>query len=210
MASRKGRALANILAGEGISNQTVLDTIAALPRELFLPLALAHKAYENNALPIGQGQTISQPYTVARMTELLLNKIGPEAKILEIGTGSGYQTAVLASLFSQVCSVERIKSLQFQAKRKLNQLDLHNVKMKHGDGWQGWASKGPFDAIIVTAAAATLPQDLVAQLNEGGRLVIPVGESEQKLLCIDKEQGDIQQQVVEVVKFVPLVAGAIS
>jgi protein-L-isoaspartate(D-aspartate) O-methyltransferase len=210
MASRKGRALANILAGEGISNQTVLDTIAALPRELFLPLALAHKAYENNALPIGQGQTISQPYTVARMTELLFNKIGPEAKILEIGTGSGYQTAVLASLFSQVCSVERIKSLQFQAKRKLNQLDLHNVKMKHGDGWQGWASKGPFDAIIVTAAAATLPQDLVAQLNEGGRLVIPVGESEQKLLCIDKEQGDIQQQVVEVVKFVPLVAGAIS
>ena len=210
MASRKGRALANILAGEGISNQAVLDIIAKLPRELFLPLALAHKAYENNALPIGQGQTISQPYTVARMTELLLNKIGPEAKILEIGTGSGYQTAVLASLFSQVCSVERIKSLQFQAKRKLNQLDLHNVKMKHGDGWQGWASKGPFDAIIVTAAAATLPQDLVAQLNEGGRLVIPVGESEQKLLCIDKEQGDIQQQVVEVVKFVPLVAGAIS
>lgn len=210
MASRKGRALANILAGEGISNQAVLDIIAKLPRELFLPLALAHKAYENNALPIGQGQTISQPYTVARMTELLLNKIGPEAKVLEIGTGSGYQTAVLASLFSQVCSVERIKSLQFQAKRKLNQLDLHNVKMKHGDGWQGWASKGPFDAIIVTAAAATLPQDLVAQLNEGGRLVIPVGESEQKLLCIDKEQGDIQQQVVEVVKFVPLVAGAIS
>lgn len=210
MASRKGYALAKVLQNEGITNQAVLDTIASLPRELFLPLALAHKAYENNALPIGQGQTISQPYTVAKMTELLLDHVGAQAKILEIGTGSGYQTAVLASLFEQVCSVERIKSLQFQAKRKLNQLDLHNVKMKHGDGWQGWASKSPFDAIIVTAAASKLPQDLVDQLKDGGRLVIPVGQAEQHLLCIDKENGEVRQKVIEVVKFVPLVAGALS
>lgn len=209
MASRKGIALAQLLKNENISNEVVLNTIAQLPREIFLPAALAHKAYENNALPIGQGQTISQPYIVARMTEILLNKVGPHAKVLEIGTGSGYQTAVLASIFDQVCSVERIKSLQFQAKRKLNQLDLHNVKMKHGDGWLGWPSKAPFDAIIVTAAASELPQELVSQLKDGGRLVIPVGGAQQQLLCIDKHQDQLIQEVIEVVKFVPLVAGAL-
>lgn len=209
MASRKGIALAQLLKNENITNEVVLNTIAQLPREMFLPAALAHKAYENNALPIGQGQTISQPYIVARMTEILLNKVGPHAKVLEIGTGSGYQTAVLASIFDQVCSVERIKSLQFQAKRKLNQLDLHNVKMKHGDGWLGWSSKAPFDAIIVTAAASELPQELVSQLKDGGRLVIPVGGAQQQLLCIDKHQDQLIQEVIEVVKFVPLVAGAL-
>lgn len=210
MANRKGLQLAHILAQEGIENQIVLDTIASLPRQNFLPNALAHKAYENNALPIGQGQTISQPYTVAKMTELLLQSIDTNAKVLEIGTGSGYQTAVLASIFKEVCSVERIKSLQFQAKRRLNQLDLHNVKMKHGDGWQGWSSKSPFNAIIVTAAASDLPQDLVEQLADGGRLVIPIGEHAQQLLCIDKVNGSLTQRVIEDVKFVPLVAGAIS
>jgi protein-L-isoaspartate(D-aspartate) O-methyltransferase len=209
MASRKGLHLASVLKNEGITNELVLSTIANVPREFFLPAALAHKAYENTALPIGQGQTISQPYIVAKMTELLLAGVGQSAKVLEIGTGSGYQTAVLASIFSQVCSVERIKSLQFQAKRRLNQLDLHNVKMKHGDGWQGWPSKGPFDAIIVTAAASDLPQQLIEQLAELGRLVIPVGKGQQNLMCIDKADGKIKQDVIEVVNFVPLVAGDI-
>jgi protein-L-isoaspartate(D-aspartate) O-methyltransferase len=210
MATRKGTQLAQILAHEGITNPLVLETIASLPRENFLPAALAHKAYENTALPIGQGQTISQPYTVAKMTELLLDTIDKSSKVLEIGTGSGYQTAVLASIFDEVCSVERIKSLQFQAKRRLNQLDLHNIKMKHGDGWQGWASKSPFDAIIVTAAASDVPQALIAQLCEGGRLVIPVGKQTQQLYCIDKKDDQLVQRVIEDVRFVPLVAGAIS
>jgi len=209
MATRKGLQLAQILQNEGISQPQVLDIIASIPRQKFLPDALAHKAYENTALPIGQGQTISQPYTVAKMTELLLESVAPASRILEIGTGSGYQTAVLASIFKEVCSVERIKSLQFQAKRRLNQLDLHNVKMKHGDGWQGWQSKAPFAAIIVTAAASDLPQDLVAQLADGGRLVIPIGKQTQQLLCIDKQGDKLHRRVIEDVKFVPLVAGAV-
>jgi protein-L-isoaspartate(D-aspartate) O-methyltransferase len=209
MTSRKGSHLASILKKEGIANEEVLATIASVPRELFLPATLNHKAYENTALPIGQGQTISQPYIVAKMTEVLLEGIGKQAKILEIGTGSGYQTSVLANIFTQICSVERIKSLQFQAKRRLNHLDLHNVKLKHGDGWQGWSSKAPFDGIIVTAAAADLPQELINQLAPGGRLVIPVGGKQQQLLCIDKKGDDISQQVIEVVNFVPLIAGDI-
>jgi protein-L-isoaspartate(D-aspartate) O-methyltransferase len=162
------------------------------------------------ALPIGQGQTISQPYIVAKMTELLLSATSNPKTILEIGTGSGYQTTILAQLFTQVFSVERIKSLQFQARRRLNQLDLHNVSMKHGDGWQGWASKGPYDAIIVTAAATEVPQMLCQQLNNGGRLIIPVGDSEQSLWCIDKHDNEITQTVIEAVKFVPLVAGQLQ
>lgn len=209
MASRKGLHLASVLRKEGISNELVLSTIANVPRELFLPATLTHKAYENTALPIGQGQTISQPYIVAKMTELLLAGVGEKAKVLEIGTGSGYQTAVLASIFSEVCSVERIKSLQFQAKRRLNQLDLHNIKMKHGDGWQGWLSKGPFDAIIVTAAASDLPQKLIEQLSGSGRLVIPVGKHQQNLMCFDKIDNEVKQTIVEIVNFVPLVAGDI-
>lgn len=209
MASRKGLHLASILRKEGISNELVLSTIANVPRERFLPATLTHKAYENTALPIGQGQTISQPYIVAKMTELLLAGVGDKAKVLEIGTGSGYQTAVLASIFSEVCSVERIKSLQFQAKRRLNQLDLHNIKMKHGDGWQGWLSKGPFDAIIVTAAASDLPQKLIEQLSDNGRLVIPVGKHQQNLMCFDKVDNEVKQTIVEIVNFVPLVAGDI-
>jgi len=152
--TNKGKELAKQLYRLGIRNSDVLDVIAATPRELFLPAALRHKAYENNALPIGQGQTISQPYTVAKMTELLLEQKQTPVSVLEIGTGSGYQTAILAQLFAQVFSVERIKTLQFQAKRRMNQLDLHNVKMKHGDGWQGWQSKAPFDAIVPLIAGA--------------------------------------------------------
>ncbi|GAB5382680.1 MAG: protein-L-isoaspartate(D-aspartate) O-methyltransferase [Aliiglaciecola sp.] len=207
--TRKGDALAQLLHSEGIANQNVLNAIAATPRELFLPDALHHKAYQNTALPIGQGQTISQPYIVARMTELLLDSAAPNKKVLEIGTGSGYQTAILAQLFEKVFSVERIKALQFQAKRRMNQLDLHNVAMKHGDGWKGWANKGPFDGIIVTAAAAHMPTDLYQQLNDGGMLVIPVGTEEQKLHCVIRDGEEFHSSIVESVRFVPLVAGDI-
>tara|TARA_B100000614_G_scaffold200216_1_gene181417 strand:- start:1384 stop:2019 length:636 start_codon:yes stop_codon:yes gene_type:complete len=205
--TRKGDALAQLLCDEGISNQKVLNAIASVPRERFLPDALQHKAYQNTALPIGQGQTISQPYIVAKMSELLLAAPNSASSVLEIGTGSGYQTAILALLFPQVFSVERIKALQFQAKRRMNQLDLHNIKMKHGDGWQGWSSKAPYDCIIVTAAASSVPEALTDQLNEGGRLVIPVGDDQQQLLCIDKIEGELYSTTVEAVRFVPLVAG---
>ncbi|MCW8091889.1 protein-L-isoaspartate(D-aspartate) O-methyltransferase [Alteromonas sp. ASW11-130] len=207
--TRKGDALAELLFNEGIRNQKVLNAIAATPRELFLPDALKHKAYQNTALPIGQGQTISQPYIVAKMTELLLSADNEAKNILEIGTGSGYQTAILGQLFAKVFSVERIKSLQFQAKRRMNQLDLHNISMKHGDGWKGWASKGPFDAIIVTAAASSLPTELCNQLNEGGRLIIPIGSDQQILTCVDNKENALSTQTIESVRFVPLVAGDI-
>lgn len=206
---RKGDSLAQLLAKEGIKNTKVLGAIANIPRELFIPDALRHKAYQNTALPIGQGQTISQPYIVARMTELLLQSENAPQNVLEIGTGSGYQTAVLAQLFQKVFSVERIKTLQFQAKRRMNQLNFHNVSMKHGDGWQGWASKGPFDAIIVTAAASRIPEELYAQLNDGGRLIIPVGQENQQLQCITRKQDEFENNVVEAVRFVPLVPGNI-
>jgi protein-L-isoaspartate(D-aspartate) O-methyltransferase len=209
LTSRKGESLAQLLHKEGINNTKVLNAIAKTPREIFLPDALKHKAYQNTALPIGQGQTISQPYIVARMTELLLESDNRAQTVLEIGTGSGYQTAVLAQLFANVYSVERIKTLQFQAKRRMNQLDLHNVKMKHGDGWFGWSSKGPYDAIIVTAAASSMPEMLYQQLNDGGRLIIPVGEENQQLHCITRRQNEFESEIIEAVRFVPLVAGDI-
>lgn len=208
--SKKGEMLAELLFSEGVQDQKVLTAIAATPRDLFLPDALKHKAYQNTALPIGQGQTISQPYIVAKMTELLLKAPNSPRKILEIGTGSGYQTAILAQLFDHVFTVERIKSLQFQAKRRMNQLDLHNVSMKHGDGWKGWVSKGPYDAILVTAAASSLPEDLCAQLEDGGRLIIPVGSEQQNLLCVDNVDGERKTETIEAVRFVPLVAGELQ
>ena len=207
--TRSAQIMAQKLQAEGITDSSVLAAIAQTPRHLFVEPVLAHKAYENTALPIGQGQTISQPYIVARMTELLLQG-GSSGKVLEIGTGSGYQTAILARLFTHVCSVERIKALQFQAKRRLQQLDLHNVSMKHGDGWQGWPSKGPFDSIIVTAAPVEVPQALLQQLTDGGRLVIPVG-SEQQVLRVYQRHGDeFQSQDIETVRFVPLVPGELA
>ena len=207
--SRSAALLAQKLQSEGITQPQVLTAIAATPRHIFVEAVLAHKAYENTALPIGQGQTISQPYIVARMTELLL--AGRAAgSVLEIGTGSGYQTAILARLFSHVCSVERIKSLQFQAKRRLQQLDLHNVSMKHGDGWQGWPSKAPFDSIIVTAAPVEVPVALLQQLNDGGRLVIPVGQQEQVLRVYQRDGDNFSSQDIEAVRFVPLVPGELA
>jgi protein-L-isoaspartate(D-aspartate) O-methyltransferase len=203
---RSGELLAQKLKSEGISNPAVLQAIAHSPRHIFVPEILAHKAYDNTALPIGQGQTISQPYIVAKMSELLLAAGRPQ-NILEIGTGSGYQTSILAQLTDKVFSVERIKALQWQATRCLRAMDLHNVAMKHGDGWQGWRSKGPFDAIIVTAAPSSVPPALLEQLADGGRLVIPVGEQTQILKIITREGDVYNEQQVEAVRFVPLVPG---
>lgn len=203
---RSGELLAQKLHSEGISNSAVLQAIAQSPRHIFVPEILAHKAYDNTALPIGQGQTISQPYIVAKMSELLLADSRPQ-NILEIGTGSGYQTSILAQLTDKVFSVERIKSLQWQAKRCLRAMDLHNVAMKHGDGWQGWKSKGPFEAIIVTAAPTSVPPALLEQLADGGRLVIPVGEQTQILKIITRSGDSFNEQQVEAVRFVPLVPG---
>ncbi|GHE87356.1 protein-L-isoaspartate(D-aspartate) O-methyltransferase [Thalassotalea profundi] len=204
--NRSGELLAQKLQAEGIVNPQVLQAIARSPRHIFVPEILAHKAYDNTALPIGQGQTISQPYIVAKMSELLIAGGTPES-ILEIGTGSGYQTSILAQLTPKVFSVERIKSLQWQAMRKLRSIDFHNISMKHGDGWQGWKSKGPFQAIIVTAAPTTVPQALLEQLTEGGRLVIPVGEKTQILKIITRNGNEFNEQQIEAVKFVPLVQG---
>lgn len=161
------------LRQQGIHDERLLDALSQVPRERFVDEALSHKAYDNIPLPIGYGQTISQPYIVAKMTALLAIK--PEDHVLEIGTGSGYQTAVLAHLAKHVFSVERVKSLQWTAKRRFKQLDLHNISTRHGDGWEGWQSKGPFDAIIVTAAPSEIPPRLLQQLKDGGRLVLPVG-----------------------------------
>ncbi len=203
---RSGELLAQKLHSEGIANTAVLQAIAQTPRHIFLPEILAHKAYDNTALPIGQGQTISQPYIVAKMSELLLAGGRPK-NILEIGTGSGYQTSILAQLTDKVYSVERIKTLQWQAKRCLRAMDLHNVAMKHGDGWQGWQSKAPFEAIIVTAAPATVPPALLEQLADGGCLIIPVGEQTQILKIITRSGDTYKEQQIEVVRFVPLVPG---
>jgi protein-L-isoaspartate(D-aspartate) O-methyltransferase len=207
--SRSGEILAQKLRTEGIVNVEVLQAIARSPRHIFVPEILAHKAYDNTALPIGQGQTISQPYIVAKMSELLLADGVPDS-ILEIGTGSGYQTSILAQLTPKVFSVERIKSLQWQAKRRLQAMDLHNVSMKHGDGWKGWNSKAPFQAIIVTAAPSSVPQALLDQLADGGRLVIPVGEQTQILKIITRQGDTFTEKQVEAVRFVPLVPGALS
>jgi protein-L-isoaspartate(D-aspartate) O-methyltransferase len=200
--------LITFLIENGIQDQKVLDAIYQLPRESFLSQAMYHQAYDNNALPIGQGQTISQPYIVAKMTELL--ELQQDSRVLEIGTGSGYQTAVLAQLVDHVYSVERIKSLQWDAKRRLKQLDFYNISTKHGDGWQGWSSKAPFDAIIVTAAAESIPQALLQQMKDGGRLLIPVGADEQQLLKIVRHGDEFLSSVIEMVRFVPLVPGELA
>lgn len=196
------------LRQQGIHDEKLLHAIESVPRERFVDEAFQHKAYENTALPIGSGQTISQPYTVARMTELLC--LEPSSRVLEIGTGSGYQTAILAHLVEHVFSVERIKGLQWQAKRRLKQLDLHNVSTRHGDGWQGWPSRGPFDAIIVTAAPPEIPQDLLQQLDDGGVLILPVGEENQTLQRVTRRGDEFVAENIEAVRFVPLVKGELA
>ncbi|PNH99986.1 protein-L-isoaspartate(D-aspartate) O-methyltransferase [Vibrio diazotrophicus] len=208
MANPKADKLIQFLLANGITDQQVLQVIHQLPREYFVSQAMVHQAYDNNALPIGQGQTISQPYIVAKMTQML--ELQRNSRVLEVGTGSGYQTAILSHLVEHVFSIERIKSLQWEAKRRLKQLDIYNISTKHGDGWQGWAAKAPFDAIIVTAAAQKVPQALLDQLADGGRLVIPVGEDEQQLYKIIRKGDEFISQLIETVRFVPLVAGDLA
>lgn len=208
MVNKRIHTLLTQLRQQGIRDERLLKAIENVPRERFVDEAFAHKAYENTALPIGSGQTISQPYMVARMTELL--NLQPTSRVLEIGTGSGYQTAVLAHLVQHVCSVERIKGLQWQAKRRLKQLDLHNVSTRHSDGWLGWASRGPFDAIIVTAAPPEIPQALMHQLDDGGILVLPVGAQAQSLQCIQRRGDEFSIKTIEAVRFVPLVKGELA
>ena len=208
MVNKRVEALITQLRAQGIKDEKVLDAIAQVPREKFVDEAFEHKAWENTALPIGSGQTISQPYMVARMTELL--ELTPESRVLEIGTGSGYQTAILAHLVHHVCSVERIKGLQWHARRRLKQLDLHNISTRHGDGWQGWHARSPFDAIIVTAAPPEIPGALLSQLDEGGVLVLPVGEDRQYLKRVRRLSGEFVIDTVEAVRFVPLVKGELA
>ena len=206
--SKRIQSLLNQLRQLGIHDERVLDAMAQVPREKFIDEAFEHSAWDNVALPIGQGQTISQPYMVARMTELL--ELTPDSRVLEIGTGSGYQTAILAHMVHHVCSVERIKSLQWHARRRLKQLDLHNVSTRHGDGWQGWQARAPFDAIIVTAAPLEIPVALMSQLDEGGILVLPVGDDQQYLKRVHRRGDEFIIDTVEAVRFVPLVKGELA
>lgn len=196
------------LQDAGISNDLVLEVILNTPRHMFVDEALSSHAYDDTALPIGFGQTISQPYVVARMTEALLGK--QTNRVLEIGTGSAYQTAVLAYLFKQVYSVERIGKLLERAKKRLQALDLTNVCLKYEDGNRGWFEYAPYDGIIVTAAAPEVPANLVQQLAVGGRLVIPVGTSQaQELIQVERGPSGLVQLELGPVSFVPLLGGVL-
>jgi protein-L-isoaspartate(D-aspartate) O-methyltransferase len=194
------------LQDQGIRNFEVLDAIRSVPRHLFIDEALAHRAYEDTALPIGHNQTISQPYIVARMTELLLEG-GRLKNVLEIGTGSGYQTAILARFAQQVCSVERIKALQEKARGRLKALKITNVLLRYSDGTIGLKDKAPFDGILAAAAPAQIPQELLDQLAVGGRLIIPVGEHTQVLYRVTRTEHGFQKEKIEDVKFVPFRSG---
>ena len=195
------------LREQGITDNEVLERIRSVPRHMFVDEALASRAYEDTALPIGHSQTISQPYIVARMTQSLL-EAGKPRKVLEVGTGCGYQTAVLAPLVATLYSIERIAALQVKARQILRDLRIANVYMKHGDGFEGWAAYAPFDGIIVAAAAYAVPPALLEQLADGGRLVIPVGnDREQQLLRITRRGDRYEREVLGPVIFVPLLQG---
>ena len=195
------------LREQGIKDEVVLAAISAIPRHIFVDEALSIRAYEDVSLPIGFGQTISQPYIVARMSEILRN--GKQlVKVLEIGTGCGYQTAVLSKLAKEVYSVERIRPLVMKARGHLRELKCINVKLDHADGNMGLAQLAPYDAILVTAAASHIPQDLLDQLAVGGRLVIPVGTEEQILYLVERvSESNYRHTKLEPVKFVPLLGG---
>jgi protein-L-isoaspartate(D-aspartate) O-methyltransferase len=194
------------LRSQGITNQTVLDAIGEIPRHLFVDEALAHRAYEDTALPIGFNQTLSQPYIVARMTELALQN-GKPVRVLELGTGSGYQSAVLSRVASEVYSIERIKPLLDKARQRLRTLKARNVRCKHGDGFEGWSEFAPFDVILGAAAPETVPENLLGQLAPGGVLLLPVGGSSQKLIQVTLTPEGFEQTIVEDVFFVPMLEG---
>ena len=193
----------------GIQDERVLEVMRDTPRHIFVDEALASRAYEDTSLPIGFGQTISQPYIVAHMTEVLLKDFTPR-RVLEVGTGSGYQTSVLAQLVPEVYTVERIAGLQEQARQRLaRQLRLSNIRYKHSDGNWGWKQNAPYDGILVTAAPEEVPQELLNQLAEGGRLVIPSGPNGQQQLRVYSREGDsMKESVLGTVSFVPLLTGA--
>lgn len=195
------------LREKGVRNEAVLTAMAAVPRHVFVEEALASRAYEDTALPLGMGQTISQPYVVARMIELLLNGRSSLGKTLEVGAGCGYQAAVLAQLTSEVYSVERLGPLLEKAKANMRTLQQFNVRLKHADGQMGLPEAAPFDSIIVAAAGTNVPQALLEQLAVGGRLILPVGSTEQYLSFIERTpQGYIENRL-DSVRFVPLLAG---
>lgn len=195
------------LRGEGIRNEKVLAAIMQVPRHEFVDEALSSRAYEDTALPIGLGQTISQPWIVARMSEALLDGEQPQ-KVLEVGTGSGYQAAVLSHLVKEVYTVERIKELLKQARRRFHVLRLHNVHTRYADGYLGWPTQAPFDAIIVTAASPVIPDELVDQLRIGGKLVIPLERAgQQRLLSIERTEDGTEETDMGAVIFVPMLSG---
>ena len=194
------------LMDQGITRFEVLEAIRSVPRHLFVDEALAHRSYEDTALPIGYGQTLSQPYVVARMSELALAQGRPK-KVLELGSGSGYQTGILASLVDEICAIERIKPLLERARKQLRALRVRNVRLRHGDGLDGWASEAPFDLILGAAAPEQLPTQLLEQLATGGRLILPVGGERQQLMMVTATPEGYVEEVIEEVNFVPMVRG---
>ncbi len=195
------------LREQGIANLAVLDRVRNVPRHIFVDEALGSRAYEDTALPIGFGQTISQPYIVARMTEALLEAGVPD-NVLEVGTGCGYQTAILAPLVARVYTIERIEPLLARARLRLKELGIRNVRFRHGDGTVGWKAHAPFDGILVAAAPLTVPEALIRQLRIGGRLIVPVGpEGEQELVRFTRREQRLERDSLGSVAFVPLVGG---
>jgi len=203
---RTRRRLIDLLRSRGISDERVLQVMFEIPRHLFVDEAFASRAYENTALPISQGQTISQPYIVALMTQILLEK--PRVSVLEIGTGCGYQTAVLSQLCEKVYSVERIVKLHRRARDLLYDLHVRNTVFRHGDGFAGLTDFAPYDGILAAAVSPTIPEELINQLAEGGRIIMPVGQNdEQQLIVADKTSSGVVTQTIESVRFVPRLSG---
>lgn len=208
MTSKRTRLrLVQRLRDSGIKNEEVLSVIADMPRHIFLDEALSHRAYEDTALPIGYNQTISQPYIVARMTELLL--ASSPRRVLELGTGSGYQAAVLSRLVDEVFSVERINPLLEKAVKRFSLLKLKNIYTRHADGGIGWPERGLYDAIIMTAAPTEIPQELIRQLKEGGKMILPLGDVTQSLTIVTKRGATFEQKTIEPAMFVPFLPGTV-
>lgn len=196
----------NQIMSRGVTDRVVVQAMLKVPRHLFIPENLRHTAYNDNPVPIGSGQTVSQPYIVALMTALL--KPGAGKKVLEIGTGSGYQTAVLKETGSRVYTIEIISDLAKKARTLLEDIGYEGIEFRTGDGYKGWPGHAPFDGIIVTAAPEKIPETLLEQLAEGGKMVIPVGSDDQELLLIEKTSGGIEKKRITPVRFVPMTGGS--
>lgn len=213
--SRVREKMVEIIESEGVSNVEVLEAMGAVPRHVFVDSAISHRSYENISLPIGWEQTISQPLTVARITEIVLDALiklkMSRHKILEIGGGCGYQAAILAQLFKEVYSAERVSSLYTRAIANINKLGQNNIHFSYRDGYEGWSDEAPFDAIIVSAAATNIPQTLVKQLGANGCLVVPIGnETKQRLTLVLVEDGKTSVKELDEVVFVPLLKGLVD